>query len=241
MLRFKKHSLLITRILVLTSICSLNINANKPKESLATLTMTLNSLTNKANQIGLLEIPASGKVEIINYNASYKDDIIKVALQNSDKLFGKDTSESENKEALLALLDDSKKIKRILMDSNQAIGFIEFFKVKTMIRDVSDTGGLFRLDDWLYNFAKIEVLVVSQKFRGKGYGKQLLRDAIDHIKKLWPDVKFILLDVQADNESAIKFYESEGFVKSVIQPGPLVSINSQAYDYKNEVQYEKNI
>lgn len=57
--------------------------------------------------------------------------------------------------------------------------------------------------------AEIEPLIVSENFRYRGIGKQLLRTAISEARNL--GVKFLKVKPVARNVQAIKFFYSQGF------------------------------
>lgn len=48
-------------------------------------------------------------------------------------------------------------------------------------------------------------------YRGKGYGKQVLKLFHTKIKDTYPSVKYVLLHVQTNNEKAIKTYEKSNY------------------------------
>jgi len=57
----------------------------------------------------------------------------------------------------------------------------------------------------------IDVLGVSREFHGQGFGRDMLRGMIDHLKSL--GCQFVNLDCLADNDVGNSLYESEGFVE----------------------------
>ena len=59
------------------------------------------------------------------------------------------------------------------------------------------------------NEGNIASFAILQEYRGKGYGKQLLKTTLNHLKIKH---KQALLQVRVSNESAIKLYISHGFV-----------------------------
>ena len=56
---------------------------------------------------------------------------------------------------------------------------------------------------------EVDVIGVSEEFRGKGIGTQLMRHAEDFVREKGADG--LLLDVYSGNESAIGFYTQNGF------------------------------
>ena len=54
-------------------------------------------------------------------------------------------------------------------------------------------------------------LVVLPDFRRRGIGSMLLRDALNELKRLKPDINLITLEVRESNTAAIKLYEKFGF------------------------------
>ena len=56
---------------------------------------------------------------------------------------------------------------------------------------------------------EITELIVSSKCRNKGLGKQLMQKMEDYFKEM--DCEYILVDVFAYNEKAIKFYDKNGY------------------------------
>jgi ribosomal protein S18 acetylase RimI-like enzyme len=57
--------------------------------------------------------------------------------------------------------------------------------------------------------AFVDVLCVSRKFQGRGYGGEMLRGAMDHYRRL--GCKYVHLDCLADNEAGNALYASHGF------------------------------
>ena len=56
-------------------------------------------------------------------------------------------------------------------------------------------------------------LGLAPEYCGRGLGKDLLQAAVRYVKELFPE-DGIRLTVRADNERAIRLYESAGFVKT---------------------------
>lgn len=59
-------------------------------------------------------------------------------------------------------------------------------------------------------FVLLDSLAISCDFRGKGYGRLLLGEAVSAIKGAWPHISRIELNVSQDNAAGIALYESEG-------------------------------
>jgi RimJ/RimL family protein N-acetyltransferase len=54
-------------------------------------------------------------------------------------------------------------------------------------------------------------ITVSQKYRGKGFGKLLIKCVLEESSKNLPTLRLVILKVFAENEIAKKMYESFGF------------------------------
>ena len=54
-------------------------------------------------------------------------------------------------------------------------------------------------------------LAVLPEFRRRGIGSMLLRDALNELKQLKPDINLITLEVRESNTAAIELYEKFGF------------------------------
>ena len=52
-------------------------------------------------------------------------------------------------------------------------------------------------------------LIVSKKVRGSGLGQQLMKKMEDYFKSI--DCEYLVIDVFAYNENAIKFYSKKGY------------------------------
>lgn len=201
------------------------------------------------------------KVEIVDYNPSYKDVITEIAFQDAYNFFcgsafvkkglvPADCFEKQNRNVMESILNDKTKVIKVLLHSGKAVAFVGVQKdrelsIESMKRQLpaemlatfnedkvmAALPHLKKTDAECLEHIKIETLAVSKDFRRKGYAKMLLKEAIEAAKKLWPDIKQIQLDVNSDNESARKLYESEGFI--VTNPQPMHYIMLEV------VQYEK--
>ncbi len=63
--------------------------------------------------------------------------------------------------------------------------------------------------DHILDEAEIQMIAVKKEFQGKGVGKFLLKTLIKYLKEL--EVKKIFLEVNENNETALKFYRRFGF------------------------------
>jgi len=63
----------------------------------------------------------------------------------------------------------------------------------------------------IYKCANILDLFISEKHRGKGYGTELMHDAMKYMKSI--GYEMVALNVLAVNTGAVKLYEREGFEK----------------------------
>jgi ribosomal protein S18 acetylase RimI-like enzyme len=202
------------------------------------------------------------EVTINNYDISHKDAVMEIVFQDPYNFFcGSDAVTrgfmqheffmAENKKGMEAVFADSFKIKKVLIKDGHVIGFIDFCKSREMslesLKLMLEANGtpcnedqlslimptLKRTDAECREFILIECLAVSQKYRGNGFGRTLMRSAIQEIKTAWPELKQVCLNVNATNKVARKLYESEGFVVCPTQPSHLVMMNV--------IQYEKSL
>lgn len=94
---------------------------------------------------------------------------------------------------------------------------IEPYNFLSDIRQLSDKKNIFLLMDdeviigsvGCYG-TEIDDLIVAKKYQGRGYGKQLLMWAVDHIREY--TVEPITLRVAEWNQRAVKLYTQNGFV-----------------------------
>ena len=196
--------------------------------------------------------------EIRSYGVADKDAVMEICFQDPLQFFsgshvvklGVMTEEhfmSEGRKEMEAILNETLKVKKVLIDSGKVVGFIEFFKTKEMSleslkRKMESKGLPFdekqvstvmphlkKTDAECEEFIEIESIVVGKNSRGKGYGRALLKDAEDTIKQLWPTIKIIQLNVNEQNPVARKLYESEEFAVSSNQPAHLVMMKVVEY------------
>jgi GNAT superfamily N-acetyltransferase len=103
--------------------------------------------------------------------------------------------------------------------SNPALGEILIMKIDGKV--VGMVSLLYSISTALGGkVAILEDMVMSKDFRGKGLGKELLKEAIAFAQKRGCLRLTLLTDF--DNESAIRFYQSAGFSLSKMIPLRLV-------------------
>jgi ribosomal protein S18 acetylase RimI-like enzyme len=202
------------------------------------------------------------EVKILDYNESHKDAVMEIVFQDPYKFFcGSDAVTkgllpeeffmTENKKGMEAILNNPLQIKKVLIGESKVVGFAEICKSRDLslesLKAMVEAQGfpfdenealvampyLKRTNAECPEFALIECMAVSKEFRGKGYGRTLMKVALDEIKTLWPEIKQVRLDVNTTNEVARKLYESEGFVASLVQPVHLSIVNV--------IQYERSL
>lgn len=64
-------------------------------------------------------------------------------------------------------------------------------------------------------------LSIDKRYRGKGLGNMLMDEVLNESKKKLKKLKYIYLEVFAENVAAIKLYEKKGFVKCGLFPKAL--------------------
>jgi len=199
---------------------------------------------------------------IVEYAPSHKDAVMEIAFQDPYNFCcgsvavtkGAMTQElfiSENKKGMQALLESPMRTTKVLIAEGKVAGFAAFYKTQELSLEAMKEAAQSRnipLDENQILMAMpnlkrtkaeceahalLETLAVSKEFRGKGYGRALLKHCATEIKAKWPQIKKVMLDVNASNSVARKLYESEGFVLSPIQPRHLVMMEC--------VQYEKSL
>jgi ribosomal protein S18 acetylase RimI-like enzyme len=57
----------------------------------------------------------------------------------------------------------------------------------------------------------IDVLAVGRQFQGRGFGREMLRGMMQHLKSL--GCNYVHLDCLTDNEAGNSLYQSEGFAE----------------------------
>lgn len=222
--------------------------------------LLLSLLVVSAFAIAGVNAPGAIGVSIVDYNTAHKNSIMDISFQDPLFFPGSKTIPEEvraqadeaNKQMILASCDDASRCKRILIDDAQnVLGFVMYFKsrepslesikraleqqmgsvpfsdeqIKTMYPfNIKDT------DAECAEFILIEGIAVDKNERNKGYGKMLIRHALEDMQKRYPGL-IIKLNTEKDNTVACKLYESAGFVVSEMQP----------LAFMNVVQLEKQL
>lgn len=84
-----------------------------------------------------------------------------------------------------------------------------------------------------FKVVHISALNISDKFRNRGYGRELLTQFIELIKKDSEQEK-ILLGVNSSNKNAIKLYKSLGFINTVHGKEGTVEFDLFEYNLKKK-------
>lgn len=80
-------------------------------------------------------------------------------------------------------------------------------------------------------------ITITQKYRGKGFGKLLMKLTLEEALKNLPKLKIITLEVFAENEKAINMYKNFGF----IEYGKLPGGNLYKEKFLDDIQMYKNV
>lgn len=80
---------------------------------------------------------------------------------------------------------------------------------KCLVYTIEDKFIGFIIYSIMYERAEIVDIIINTDYRNRGYGKKLINNALNDIKK--NNCKNVTLEVSVDNEMAIKFYVGFGF------------------------------
>jgi len=86
---------------------------------------------------------------------------------------------------------------------------VDFFVLREDDQPAGCGGILFVTDDGPDPYGEIKRMYVRDAFRGKGYGRQLLRQLTEHARER--GVRLLRLETGIDQVEAIALYESMGF------------------------------
>jgi len=196
---------------------------------------------------------------LVDYNEVHKEEVITIAQKNVAQLFVDSTTVTQDtrtrnyfkesiKKMMTKCLDNQSKIKKVIVNADIVVGFIVFYyekeqSLESMLQHFASKGIAYSKENILSSMpeikkrdsecamlAKIEGLAVAEDYRRRGYAKALLRNAEETIKGEWPTITRIELDVNNENDAAKNLYESEGFMRSSIQPFHLVPVDGIRYE-----------
>ena len=91
---------------------------------------------------------------------------------------------------------------------------------ETEIVLIGETGGeIAAMSSCTYDteaaLAYVDLLAVDQRYQGQGYGREMLRAMMDHMKSL--GAQYVYLDCLTDNDKGNALYRAEGFEEVVRQ------------------------
>lgn|GEM_PF-1102100 len=203
---------------------------------------------------------------VVDYVASRRDAAMKMSFEDSLSFFAgsefvvangamkKEQFENFKKSVVEEMLDNPRKVKKVMIDLGKVAGFICFYKfeeqslesmgektqaagiqltpevlatVKAMHPHIKETAAECK------TLALIKAIAFSSEFRRRGYTRALINNAIEHVKTYWLRIESIMVDLNVNDNIARRLYETEGFKVSANQPAHL--------EMMKVVQYEKNI
>jgi len=149
-------------------------------------------------------------MEIIEYSEKYLEDVRDLLTELEEYLVSIDQDdldrvhpEYHEKMALIDLLDvkDNNGKCYLAVENNKAIGLI--------MGTIPDYSEYDYLDYKCPKRGVITELIVTKKIRSKGIGKALMKKMEEYFKNEGCD--YILVDIFAYNDNALKFYFKEGY------------------------------
>lgn len=123
------------------------------------------------------------EISIVNVQENYIDDIFEIE--------SKEIIVPWSKESLLNLIRQQNIIFRVMLLDNEVIGYYSFQKV--------------------FDEGYINNIAIKREYQSKGFGTKLFEDLIERAQKF--EVNALTLEVETDNERAIKLYKKFGFVE----------------------------
>ena len=123
------------------------------------------------------------EINIVNVQENYIDDIFAIE--------SKEIIVPWSKDALLNLIRQQNIIFRVMLLDDEVIGYYSFQKV--------------------FDEGYINNIAIKREYQSKGYGTKLFKDLIERAQKF--EVKALTLEVEDDNERAIKLYKKFGFIE----------------------------
>ena len=127
------------------------------------------------------------EISIVNVQENYIDDIFEIE--------SKEIIVPWSKESLLNLIRQQNIIFRVMLLDNEVIGYYSFQKV--------------------FDEGYINNIAIKREYQSKGFGTKLFEDLIERAQKF--EVNALTLEVETDNERAIKLYKKFGFVEEGIR------------------------
>lgn len=124
---------------------------------------------------------------IVNVQENYIDDIF--AIEQSEIIV------PWSKDALLDLIRKQNIIFRVMLKDDIVIGYYSFQKI--------------------FEEGYINNIAIKREYQSQGYGTQLFQDLLERAEKF--EVKALTLEVETDNEKAIKLYKKFGFIQEGIR------------------------
>ena len=121
------------------------------------------------------------EISIVNVQENYIDDIF--AIETSEIIV------PWSKEALLDLIRKQNIIFRVMLMGDEVIGYYSFQKI--------------------FDEGYINNIAIKREYQSQGFGTKLFEDLLERATKF--EVKDLTLEVETDNEKAIKLYKKFGF------------------------------
>ena len=121
------------------------------------------------------------EINIVNVQENYIDDIFAIE--------SKEIIVPWSKDALLSLIRQQNIIFRVMLLDDEVIGYYSFQKV--------------------FDEGYINNIAIKREYQSKGYGTKLFEDLIERAHKF--EVNALTLEVEVDNDRAIKLYKKFGF------------------------------
>ena len=121
------------------------------------------------------------EISIVNVQENYIDDIFEIE--------SKEIIVPWSKDALLSLIRKQNIIFRVMLLDDEVIGYYSFQKV--------------------FDEGYINNIAIKREYQSKGYGTKLFEDLIERAHKF--EVNALTLEVEVDNDRAIKLYKKFGF------------------------------
>ena len=127
------------------------------------------------------------EISIVNVQENYIDDIFDIE--------SKEIIVPWSKESLTNLIRQQNIIFRVMLLDNEVIGYYSFQKV--------------------FDEGYINNIAIKREYQSKGFGTKLFEDLIERAQKF--EVNALTLEVETDNERAIKLYKKFGFIEEGIR------------------------